>query len=68
VIGELRDELIVTQRALLVFAIDDFLQLPPAAQPRLTQTRCPFSLSRLVKVTKNWASHLQGQEGRLPGL
>ena len=31
-------------------------------------TRCPFSLSRLVKVTADWAGHLQGGEGRLPGL
>ena len=31
-------------------------------------TRCPFSLSRLVKVTKTGRDCLQGREGRLPGL
>ena len=31
-------------------------------------TRCPFSLSRLVKVSADRAGDLQGGEGRLPGL
>ena len=31
-------------------------------------TRCPFSLSRLVKVTETGQVDLQGGEGRLPGL
>jgi len=31
--GEFRHELIVAQRALLVFAIDDFLQLQPDGLP-----------------------------------
>ena len=55
------------------FSVDQSVFLAAGDQAgieRLTQymTRCPFSLSRLVKVTEDRAGRLQGGEGRLPGL
>ena len=55
------------------FSVDQSVLLPAgdrAGIERLMQymTRCPFSLSRLVKVTASGAGRLQGGEGRLPGL
>ena len=55
------------------FSVDQSVLLPAGDQAgieRLVQymVRCPFSLSRVVKVTDTGASCLQGRERRLPGL